>query len=308
MREPMREPMRVRRVIDDEREVNVGAWDWEQFVAHQSGRLELTQQELMSFVRNDARVAAAQAATDEDARQNARQLAVVVEGFLSEAECDAMVAQVEGEGLLSETKSETLQRLLADCNFEGDDEKLDQKLRFAEDVRGQMWSRLHELDGAGEEGRALLGELRTAPEWSARDHHVRHAGTDMEMRLSTMSDYIRLMKYSAPREATATGDFDTDPRNAHHDGRNQRAEGDSFLTALLYLNSEEDEGLQGGGTLFLDTDGATVARVSPKKGALLIFDHHLYHKGESVAQGVKYVLRSDLLYRACDARTGEALK
>jgi len=25
----------------------VGAWDWEQFVAHQSGRLELTQQELI---------------------------------------------------------------------------------------------------------------------------------------------------------------------------------------------------------------------------------------------------------------------
>ena len=39
----------------------------------------------------------------------------------------------------------------------------------------------------------------------------------MEMRLSAMSDYIRLMKYSAPREPTATGDFDTDPRNAWTD-------------------------------------------------------------------------------------------
>ena len=181
------------------------------------------------------------------------------------------------------------------------------KLELARHITVRLQARLSELDeSAGDAGRELLRELQTAPEWSARDYHVRH-GEGSEMRLVGMSDYIRVMRYSADAEKDG-GDFDTDPRNAHHDGRNQRAEGDSFLTALLYLNSEEDEGLQGGGTLFLDTDGATVARVSPKKGALLIFDHHLYHKGESVAQGVKYVLRSDLLYRACDARTGEALK
>ena len=67
MREPMREPMRVRRVIDDEREVNergrVGLGAVRGAPKRPAGADAAGA--YMSFVRNDARVAAAQAATDE---------------------------------------------------------------------------------------------------------------------------------------------------------------------------------------------------------------------------------------------------
>ena len=144
------------------------------------------------------------------------------------------------------------------------------------------------------------------------------------MRLSAMSDHVRAMLYTAPaaeardvaeeeEEVQPTGrdegDFATDPRNAHHDGRNRRAGGDSFVTALLYLNSEGEgldggEPLEGGSTLFLDGEGTPVARMAPRKGSLLLFDHHLYHRGERVHRGDKLCVRSDLLYLPCDARTG----
>ena len=149
----------------------------------------------------------------------------------------------------------------------------------------------------------------------------------MEVRFSAMSDNVRGMLYSA-QSSPATGDeqnegdFATDPRNAHHDGRNRRPAGDSFLTALLYLNSEgesvvhsgvhseeahQNEPLEGGHTIFLDDGGQPVARVAPRKGSLLLFDHHLYHRGEKVRRGDKLCLRSDLLYLPCDARTGEPM-
>ena len=48
-----------------------------------------------------------------------------------------------------------------------------------------------------------------------------------------------------------------------------------------------------------------MGRVAPRKGSLLLFDHHLYHRGEAVRRGAKFCLRSDLLYLPCDAQTGE---
>lgn len=68
------------------------------------------------------------------------------------------------------------------------------------------------------------------------------------------------------------------------------------MTALLYLNSEGEafeggEPLEGGHTLFLDDDAQPVARVAPRKGSLLLFDHHVYHRGERVRAGSKFCLR-----------------
>ncbi|MCP3061274.1 2OG-Fe(II) oxygenase [Myxococcus sp. K38C18041901] len=76
----------------------------------------------------------------------------------------------------------------------------------------------------------------------------------------------------------------------HYDGafvrdRNER----SLLTYLVYLN----DGAEGGATNFLDL-GRSVA---PRRGMALVFNHHLYHEGATVTGGLKYVLRTDLMYR-----------
>ena len=65
----------------------------------------------------------------------------------------------------------------------------------------------------------------------------------------------------------------------------------SFLTFMVYLN----DNFEGGDTAFRGL------RVRPKQGMALIFLHNVYHEGSAVTQGVKYVLRSDIMYRVTGA-------
>jgi prolyl 4-hydroxylase len=75
----------------------------------------------------------------------------------------------------------------------------------------------------------------------------------------------------------------------HADGAFQRhAHERSELTLMVYLN----DGFTGGATDFLE-HGATVA---PRTGMALLFQHLLIHEGCPVVSGVKYVLRSDVMY------------
>ncbi|GAX78214.1 hypothetical protein CEUSTIGMA_g5656.t1 [Chlamydomonas eustigma] len=75
----------------------------------------------------------------------------------------------------------------------------------------------------------------------------------------------------------------------------------SRLTFLIYLN----DGFDGGATTFYtpgQTEGVLEARgVSPSTGNVLVFPHgesagSLVHEGSAVTQGVKYVIRTDVLY------------
>jgi prolyl 4-hydroxylase len=67
--------------------------------------------------------------------------------------------------------------------------------------------------------------------------------------------------------------------------RNEREA--SYFTFMVYLN----DNFQGGDTAFRGL------RIRPRQGMALIFLHSLYHEGSEVTQGVKYVLRSDVMYR-----------
>ena len=76
----------------------------------------------------------------------------------------------------------------------------------------------------------------------------------------------------------------------HYDGAFVRdARERSLLTFLLYL----DHGCVGGATGFLEHD----VEIAPARGAAVWFQHALLHEGAPVAAGVKYVLRSDVMYR-----------
>jgi predicted 2-oxoglutarate/Fe(II)-dependent dioxygenase YbiX len=67
----------------------------------------------------------------------------------------------------------------------------------------------------------------------------------------------------------------------------RNAEEASYFTFMVYLN----DNFQGGDTTFRGL------RIRPRQGMALIFLHSLYHEGSEVTQGVKYVLRSDVMYR-----------
>ncbi len=64
----------------------------------------------------------------------------------------------------------------------------------------------------------------------------------------------------------------------------------SLLTFIVYLN----EGFMGGATAFPHLQRAVV----PRTGLGLLFQHRLLHEGCPVESGVKYALRTDILYRA----------
>lgn len=63
----------------------------------------------------------------------------------------------------------------------------------------------------------------------------------------------------------------------------------SLLTLLVYLN----DGFRGGETEFPE-QGKTVV---PQTGAALLFQHRVLHAGNPVVSGLKYVLRTDVLFR-----------
>lgn len=98
----------------------------------------------------------------------------------------------------------------------------------------------------------------------------------------------------------------------HCDGTYETPDGSqrSFYTYHLYLNdsaqafgiqpgSEWDDPslLRGGATTFWSGDLRKRIDVDPKAGRVLIFQHRgLLHSGDEVVQGVKYTMRSDLMF------------
>lgn len=74
----------------------------------------------------------------------------------------------------------------------------------------------------------------------------------------------------------------------HIDGSYIRNEEEaSYFTLMIYLNDD----FEGGETSF------QWHTVKPKQGSALIFYHGMKHAGEEVKQGIKYVLRTDVMYR-----------
>ena len=77
----------------------------------------------------------------------------------------------------------------------------------------------------------------------------------------------------------------------HYDGAFERSPNEvSRLTFMIYLNDD----FAGGTTDFPELE----RRIAPRTGMALFFQHRLLHEGCAVTDGVKYVLRSDVMYRA----------
>lgn len=86
----------------------------------------------------------------------------------------------------------------------------------------------------------------------------------------------------------------------HQDGAHTVGEDiASRLTCQLYLNSAHE--FSGGATRFYAArHGDLLGVVRPECGTVIVFDHQLWHDGEAVPAGCKYVLRTDVLYRRED--------
>jgi 2OG-Fe(II) oxygenase superfamily len=140
-------------------------------------------------------------------------------------------------------------------------------------------------------------------------------------QLSRINERLRFLKYEG-------GEY----FKPHCDGMYITPDGQerSYITIHLYLNGdgEQDmteltrgiekakgqgraavakspdgssETLLGGATSFMSTSRSQggVVRIFPKTGSILVFQHRdLLHAGDDVFRGVKYTMRTDIMYRA----------
>jgi hypothetical protein len=86
----------------------------------------------------------------------------------------------------------------------------------------------------------------------------------------------------------------------HFDGAYERSPLErSAFTFMIYLNG----GVAGGATEFnMRSRGGVqnddpITRVQPEQGKALIFPHRILHRGAPVADGRKYVMRTDVMCR-----------
>lgn len=105
----------------------------------------------------------------------------------------------------------------------------------------------------------------------------------------------------------------------HCDGSYETAsrEERTYFTLHLYLNNSGAKGskgdLVGGATRFHSYPSMekkeAILDVLPKTGRILLFQHrNLLHSGDDVVQGVKYTMRTDLLYSLTSSKSGTKSK
>ena len=153
-----------------------------------------------------------------------------------------------------------------------------------------------------------LMELRNRPEitgkgWLKRDWGYKARGLDRRMRFLRYFDgeYFRRRLIAIALKVKMLLTASPAHFDATHTG--SKDEEASFITMHLYLNEpDEDSMLEGGATRFHAMDGSKRhLDVEPKTGRVLLFQHEgLLHSGANVTRGVKYSMRTDLMYVKCD--------
>jgi prolyl 4-hydroxylase len=100
------------------------------------------------------------------------------------------------------------------------------------------------------------------------------------MALAGVNERLRCYEYQAGQRFAP-----------HSDGAFVRSEDErSWYTFMVYLN----ENFEGGETVFFVEPEVVI---KPRAGAGLLFQHPIIHEGSEVSSGIKYVLRTDLMYR-----------
>lgn len=147
-------------------------------------------------------------------------------------------------------------------------------------------------DDVRRSGRCVIDDVDAAKIlWERLKHAIPGMYAD-SWRCVGLNERFRVLKYEE-------GDYFL----PHRDGSYQRAweydnlphgePGDiSFFTLMLYLNDPE----RGGGTNFVSLRG-DISSYHPITGQALIFDHGVSHEGERLEKGVKYAIRTDIMYR-----------
>ena len=125
-----------------------------------------------------------------------------------------------------------------------------------------------------------------------------------EWSIAGCVDRLRFYKYLKDEEYPEHMDGSYSRTMTHNTDPTRSFKQHSFFTLLIYLN----EDFQGGETNFFPDkqhcrflrdieDKQAVHVIRPQRGMALVNVHSILHEGAKVQSGVKYVLRTDILYQ-----------
>ncbi|KAH6641697.1 hypothetical protein F5144DRAFT_144728 [Chaetomium tenue] len=140
------------------------------------------------------------------------------------------------------------------------------------------------FEGVGAEERDLVGPVREGSRWEG--------GRWVFLRVNERMRFLRYGKggFFRPHCDAPYSDVSDPARTIR-----------TMFTIHLYLNDSKAEvegaDLVGGATTFFSNDEKRRIDVNPKAGRVLIFQHRrLLHSGDDVLAGIKYTMRTDIMY------------
>ncbi|KAK5131797.1 hypothetical protein LTR08_000552 [Meristemomyces frigidus] len=208
--------------------------------------------------------------------------ALVLDNVLTPAECRTLVSAAEASTPLGWER--------AMVNIGGGEQALFTEVRScgriildSPDIVGRVWKRIEHLP----EVQQIL-QLQAVPKVFG-DGPVKRGEV---WHFTRPNERMRFLKYVG-------GEY----FRPHYDGSYETTDRSerSYFTLHLYLNDSAAEGeaggLVGGATTFHSMDDLRRMDVAPKCGRILLFQHRgLLHSGDDVVEGVKYTMRTDLMY------------
>ncbi|KAJ4366335.1 hypothetical protein N0V83_007971 [Neocucurbitaria cava] len=209
-----------------------------------------------------------------------KQWAVVLDGVVTEEECDQLVAAAEA------TTNGKWERAL--INIGGgmqamyeDTRKCGRIIWDDRDIMAKLWARIE----------VSVPEIHRLQNWP----DVTGNGPAMRKetwKMTRLNERQRFLKYVGGEyfKAHCDGTYETPDRTER-----------SYFTLHLYLNNadgkEGQEPLVGGATTFFSWSMQDRIDVVPKGGRVLLFQHRgLLHSGDDVVSGMKLTMRTDLMY------------
>ncbi|CAF2100707.1 unnamed protein product [Rotaria magnacalcarata] len=141
-------------------------------------------------------------------------------------------------------------------------------------------------------------------EWMADNAYFTKDTGGREWSIVGCVDRLRFYKYNKDEEYPEHMDGSYSRIITYNNESQKTHKQHSFLTLLIYLNDD----FQGGETKFYPDkqhcrflrdieNKQAVHIVQPKQGMALVNIHNILHEGSKVQSGIKYVLRTDILYQ-----------
>jgi hypothetical protein len=221
--------------------------------------------------------------------------AVILDGVLSEEECDMLIAAAES------TTEGKWERALVNIGggmraMYEDTRKCGRIIWDDRDVVAKLWTR---IEGAVPE----IHQLKNWPHVTGNGPAKRNE----TWKLTRLNERMRFLKYVGGEYFKGMSLHLQNCKlltlAAHCDGTYETPDGKerSYFTLHLYLNDAEDsrdqEPLKGGATTFHSYDMQRRLDVMPKYGRVLLFQHRfLLHSGDDVVSGTKYTMRTDIMF------------